>query len=452
MVHSMPQQTQRNERMERTELGNGIHFTAIHDERFKQNQISLNFLLPLRRETATLYALLPLMLRRGCREFPDMTALNRRLKELYGAHIDGSTGKRGEVQIVTLYCDSLSNGYAFGGEDVLAQCAALLRAVAFEPALENGVFRAADMAVEKRNLSDMIEAQLNEKRQYATMRLREEMCRGEAYGVSELGRREDVAGITAEALVRAWKDMLERSRVEIFLVGPGEPSGVRDSFASAFANAAFANAAFENAGRGEPYDIQTQVVKTAGEPRTVVERLPVAQSKLVMGLRAGVAAPENTDAMQLACAILGGTPQSKFFLNVREKKSLCYYCLSYYERYKGLVFFDSGIEEKNFDAAREEMLLQLKLLQNGDFTDDEMRFAKLSLRNALTQVNDSLEAMSVYYLGQALAGTFRTAGEAADAIDAVSREEAAAAAKGIALDTVYLLAGEQAAEGETSLQ
>lgn len=443
MVHSMPQQTQRSGRMERTELGNGIHFTAIRDERFKQNQISLNFLLPLRRETATLYALLPLMLRRGCRQYPDMTALNRRLKELYGAHIDGSTGKRGEVQIVTLYCDSLSDRYAFGGEDVLARCAALLRAVAFEPALENGVFRAADMEVEKRNLSDMIEAQLNEKRQYATMRLREEMCRDEAYGVSELGRREDVAGITAGALAQAWKDMLARSRVEIFLVGPGEPSGVRDSFAAAFANAAFAAA-----GRGEPYDIRTQVVKTAGEPRTVVERLPVAQAKLVMGLRAGVAAPENTDAMQLACAILGGTLQSKFFLNVREKKSLCYYCLSYYERYKGLVFFDSGIEEKNFDAAREEMLRQLKLLQNGDFTDDEIRFAKLGLRNALTQVNDSLEAMSVYYLGQALAGTFRTAEEAADAIDAVGREEAAAAAKGIALDTVYLLAGEQAAEGD----
>jgi predicted Zn-dependent peptidase len=415
----------------RKSLCGGVNFTAIHDERFKQNQLSVSFLLPLSRETASVNALLPLVLRHDCREFPDMTLLNVRLKELYGAHIDGSTSKRGEVQIVTLYCDSLGDSYAFGGEHVLEQCAALLRSVIFDPALEGGAFKAGSIEIEKKNLVDMIDSQLNDKRHYATKRLKEEMCKNEAYGIGELGCREDVAAITPETLYEAWLAMLSKARAEIFVLGPGDTRNVEKLFADSFASL----------NRETANEITTQVIKTVENVKTVEEHLPVTQAKLVMGLRAGIAAPENTDAMQLACAILGGTPQSKLFVNVREKMSLCYYCLSYFERQKGLVIIDSGIEGQNYEKAKTEILRQLDELKMGNFTDDELRFAKLSLQNSFTQVNDSLDEMNIYYLGQAISGSVRTPAQAADSIMKVLRKDVINAASGIQLDTVYLLAG-----------
>ncbi len=393
-------------------------------------------MLPLNRETASINALLPLVLRHGSRELPDMTALNRRLKELYGARIDGSAGKRGEIQLVTLYCENLGDNYTLGGEQVLLSCAGLLNSVIFDPALENGSFKPQDVEIEKRNLEDQIDSLLNEKRQYATMRLKEEMCPNEAYGVCEFGRKEDVKGITPQKLFEAWQSMLKNARTEIFLLGPGESQQVEKLFADSFGSL----------GRDNVAEATTRVIKEAGEVKTIVERLPVTQAKLVMGLRTGAASPDNTDAMQLAIAILGGTPHSKLFANVREKMSLCYYCMSYFERQKGVVFIDSGIEEQNYEKARAEILHQLDELKAGNFSDDDMRFAKLSLQNSFTQVGDSLDSLGIYYLGQTLSGEIRTPEQAAEAIMSVTREAVISAASGILLDTVYLLAGNK--EGE----
>lgn len=380
--------------------------------------------------------MIPLVLRNGCREYPDLTALNKRLKELYGARIDGITSKRGEVQIITLYCECLADSYTFDNEKVLLKCAELLKSIAFDPAFENGVFKEKEVSIEKRILADMIDSQLNDKRQYAKKRLREEMCKNEAYGVSELGNSEDIEAITSKTLYDAWLNMLSKARAEIFLLGPGEPECAESLFTEAFGTV----------NRENTVEIKTDVIKTVKEAKTFEERLPVEQAKLIMGLRAGVAAPEDTDAMQLAISILGGTPQSKLFLNVREKMSLCYYCLSYFEKYKGIVFIDSGIEEKNYEKARQEILHQLSELKSGNFTDDEIRFAKLSLQNSYTQVGDSLEAMTTYYLGQAIVGQMRTPEQAAEGIMNVTREDVIKAANGITLDAVYLLAGNKEAE------
>ena len=57
-------------------------------------------------------------------------------------------------------------------------------------------------------------------------------------------------------------------------------------------------------------------------------------------------------AARLMNALLGGTPHSLLFRNVREKLSLCYYCASSYDRLKGLLLIDSGVEEQNAEKAK----------------------------------------------------------------------------------------------------
>lgn len=419
------------DKVKRKSIGQGVNFTVIQDKKFKQNQISVYFIMPLTKETASVNAMLPLLLKHGSREYPDMTALNRRLNELYGARLDVSTHKRGDYQVMALFCECLGDSYAFGGEKVLESCANLLKSIIFDPAFENGTFREKDVAIEKRNLIDQIDSVLNDKRQYALVKLKEAMCKDEAYGLFALGRREDVEKLTPDKLFEAWKTMLSSAAVEIFLVGPGNPEYVEKPFADAFSGI----------GRNNITSVAAADIKKPEKVNTVVERLPVTQAKLVMGLRTSVAAPDNTDALHLATVILGGSPHSKLFANVREKMSLCYYCLSYLEKQKGIMFIDSGIEESNYEKARGEILKQLDELKAGSFTDDEMKNAKLYLHNALTQVEDSLESLSGYYLSKSMSGDIRTPKETADDIMNVTREEVIEAANGVSLDTVYLLAG-----------
>ncbi len=426
------------EQVHRKPLKEGIYFTSVHEDKFKYNHISLSFILPLRAETASLHALLPMVLRRGCRDYPDMTALNARLAELYGAQLDWDISKRGEMQIVTLYIEVLGDRYALEQEELLKAGASLLRSVVFDPVLENAAFRAADVEIEKHTLIDIIRSKLNDKRAYASYRLREEMCRGEAFGVNEYGDVEAVQAITPEALVRAWRAVLTRARAEVVFVGAGNADGVCELFTEMFRKVL----------RDQPFATETQVLRAPRGPvRETVEHLPVTQAKLGLGFRAGVALPDaDTDAAQLAATVLGGSPHALLFQNVREKLSLCYYCYARYERHKGLVFIESGVEEQNAGKAREEILKQLDALKAGAFSGDDLRFAVLSLQNSYKEVNDSLEGIAAWYLAQALAGRVRTPEQVAEAIAALSKEDVVRAASGIALDTVYLLAGEKEAE------
>ena len=151
---------------------------------------------------------------------------------------------------------------------------------------------------------------------------------------------------------------------------------------------------------------------------------------------------DGVPAMRLAVAMLGGTPSSKLFLNVREKQSLCYYCSASYNSMKGIVLVQSGVEEENLGKAREAILEQLGAMQRGDFTDEEIAAAKMSILNSYRTISDSLGAQAGWYLTQTLTGRPQTLEEAAAAIEAVTREELVRASNRIALDTVYSLTGE----------
>ena len=98
-------------------------------------------------------------------------------------------------------------------------------------------------------------------------------------------------------------------------------------------------------------------------------------------------------ANSVMSAVLGGTPTSKLFLNVREKESLCYYCVSRVDNNKGIMLIDSGVESENIQRTEESVLRQLELLKKGEITDGELEEAKLAIKNSLMSSLDSLSAM-----------------------------------------------------------
>lgn len=99
----------------RTQAGDGIFVNLIKDDRFKHNRIAVNFILPLARETATGYALLPFLMQRGYAGCSDFTAFARKLDELYGATVAGKVSKAGNYQIITLTITHVDDRYTLNG-------------------------------------------------------------------------------------------------------------------------------------------------------------------------------------------------------------------------------------------------------------------------------------------------------------------------------------------------
>ena len=106
--------------------------------------------------------------------------------------------------------------------------------------------------------------------------------------------------------------------------------------------------------------------------------------------------------MILANLMFGGSSNSKLFLNVREKLSLCYYASSTYVRSKGILTVSSGIETADYDRAEAEILRQLEEIRQGLWEDWELTAARESLLSALQALGDSQGALENYYLGLAV--------------------------------------------------
>ena len=425
--------------MERMTLCSGVELTVLKDTRYKTNRISVNFLMPLQKETAAANGMVPLILSRACEKYPDFTQLNQHLAELYGAQVGGGVRKIGEVQVLTLSIGAIHDRFALHGEALSAECAELLISMLFSPVLEGGSFREEDFAQEKRQLLEEMQGEFNDKRSFSAKRCREIMFEGEAYGIGRYGDAADVKALTRERVTQAWREMLAYARVKIVLLGDLETGEISEKF----------RAAFSKVERGEFLECGTVTGKEKTEPKEIVERFDVAQAKLVMGFRTEIAEPsEKTMAMRFMSALLGGTAHSKLFVNVREKLSLCYYCISQYFRNKGILFIESGIEEKNKEAAQTEILRQLEAIRQGEITEEELSATRLSMENSFRTVTDSQFAMENWYLMQTFDRECLTPEEALLRLREVTKEDLIECAKTVWLDTVYVLAGKEKEEQE----
>ena len=148
----------------------------------------------------------------------------------------------------------------------------------------------------------------------------------------------------------------------------------------------------------------------------------------------------------MANLMFGGSSNSKLFLNVREKLSLCYYASSSYARSKGILTVSSGIETKDYDRASEEILRQLRAVQEGEWEDWELSGARSTILSSLSAMPDGQGAMENWFLGQNATGQTETPEEMARQLMDVTPERIRAAAETITLDTVYFLKGKEGAE------
>ena len=84
--------------MTRKEILPGIFLNHVQDDKFKLASLSFTLLTQLKRETASMNALLPSVLCRGSRNYDTLDKLSCRFEELYGSSVSCMVKKYGEIQ------------------------------------------------------------------------------------------------------------------------------------------------------------------------------------------------------------------------------------------------------------------------------------------------------------------------------------------------------------------
>ena len=412
-------------------IADGVEGLFIKNTRFNTTLISLNFYMPLKSETVSVNAMLTYILSTCSGRFGGFKEMNRHLNMLYGADVAVSAMPVGNTQLIRFVITAINDKYTLGGEKNVSAAADYLLSLLFEPRLENGVFCQADLLRERRKMLEDLEAELNEKRNFARKRLKEEMFENDPFGLNKLGTREDILNITEKGLKNALDNMLKSAFVSVHAVGETLPEGLFEKIGERFS--ALKRENITNC-KTLPAPKMRDTVKE------VTDRMDVVQGKLVMGFTSSVYGDDCVSLpLMVAVDIFGGGPYSRLFSVVREKMSLCYYCSASSVRSRGFVMVDSGLEADNAEKAKNEILNQLQIVKNGEFSDFEFNSSIKSICGSLKSYNDSLSSIDLWYALKIYNENLTAPEEMCEAVRKMTREDVIAAAKSISLNTVYML-------------
>lgn len=416
-------------------IAEGIRFCSVKTDKFKTCRVNISLAMPLDKN-ASARAILPFMFSRRCAKYPDYTSLNRVLDELYGAAVSAGVLKRGEAQVISFSMSAIDDRFALDGDKVALECTKLLADMIFDPLTEGESFPEDIIEQEKRLLVEAIENEQNDKRRYAMLRCEQLMFADEAYGVNRFGSVEDVKALTPDVVYAAWRDVLEKATVQITMVSSMDPQPIVDLIREKFSEI-----------ERHPVEIKTLFVSGLPKPEYISESMPLKQGKLVMGFRTGMRSEDDMmPAMKVAVDIFGGGTYSKLFSVVREKMSLCYYCSAALFNSKGIVMVQSGIEDTNEEKAKNEIINQLRLTAEGEFTDEDFSSSIKSLTDSILGNSDTPEEITAWYASQILRNELKAPETYAKEIRNVDRAEVVRAAKTIMLDTIFMLKSSGEAE------
>ncbi len=418
----------------------GAHATllAVHTDRFKSELLNVQFAVPTKKETAQRYALLFELLRRGTERYPTKAQFYRRLDDLYASDIRPYCRRAGDMQLLGVTAEFLGARFVGGGDGLLPALCEMLAELLLHPYLLGGAFHTPYLESEKRHLRDAIRARINNPRGYARAACRKMLFAGEPYALSLTGEEGSVAEITAEGLTALWQELTSTLTPTFFYVGNTPPEAVAEllerslSFKGSLTNPA-----------------QTLVKMPQDTVLRAEEEMPLCQGKLAIGYRTDITMGHPlAPAMSMLNEIFGGSAASKLFLNVREKRSLCYHCSSSLDLYKGAIFVGSGIRVENRAVTEEAIRTEFEALLRGDITQTEWDAAKRSRDFVCRQLLDQPASLCDFYMGRHLLGLRETPEERRAAFAAVTREDVAKAASRLREGAVFFLKGTLKGEEE----
>lgn len=372
---------------------------------------------------------MPYMLVECCEKYPDCRSLSARCMELYGAwlsdHIDFGGQKRYTSISITLPDDR----FALEGECLEREGCGLLAECVLRPLAKDGAFDAELTRHMKCELIDAIDSVVNDKRNLAAQHGARIAFKGEPAGEPIQGSHEEAERVTPESAWVAYRRMLEQGHIEIFAVGQSDFADSEQVFSEAFSGIS----------RHDICELNTKPSMLKPETEYCVERFPMQQAITRMYFKQ----PAMSDryANVLLSTILGGMTTSRFFENIREKQSLCYYCSCFSNRFNKVLTVYAGVEPQNAERTRAAVLAEIKSICDSGVSEDELERAKLEVINEAMTTYDGVSSIAGWYLGQVHDGEFISPEEYIERIREVTAERVRAVCLGYSLDTVYTLSG-----------
>lgn len=172
------------------------------------------------------------------------------------------------------------------------------------------------------------------------------------------------------------------------------------------------------------------------EPQMIVKHKATEQSHFCFGFRTFSYKDPRRYALSILTALLGGGMSSRLFIEVREKRGLCYYISTGRELYDDVGNIVTQVGVTN-DISKVKEALKVIWQEHmkvaaGYITDEEVTKAKELMKGRLLlSMEDSFTVASFYGIRQLLEGSSISPQEVVQKIDTVTKDEIISLAKDI---------------------
>jgi predicted Zn-dependent peptidase len=139
-------------------------------------------------------------------------------------------------------------------------------------------------------------------------------------------------------------------------------------------------------------------------PRVRIQTKPVEQAQIAFGFPSVGRSHTDEPALKLLSVILGGTMSSRLFVEVREKRGLCYTVRAGTDAYQdtGIFSIRSGLDVSRVKEAMSVILDEVKKIARDGVTDDELTMVKDHIHGGLALSLEDSSDRAEYYGRQAL--------------------------------------------------
>lgn len=407
-----------------------VHF--IKTEKFRTIYTLITLSEELSEETLTKRIVLADMLGYATAKYPNRRSVMLARENLYSASLLCNTRRNGQYHEICISLTALADKYTEKGN--LENTFAFLNEVLFHPLIQNDSFDETILEqVKELNRKDMIGLK-EDKNAYSTYRLLQEMAPNSKLSISPTGTLDHLTSINGKNLASYYQTVMKNDTVDVYLVGDIDRKEV-SRFVKQYLP-------FQTK-QVSHYNAFTEMFKVRKKAKIIKEKDNVNQAKLVIGCN--IEEMNSFDlnfSLTLYTLILGGTPDSKFFKNIREKHSLCYYITASSLKLNHAMLFKAGIDSKNFNQTVKHIRHEMQEMEAGNFTDVDIENAKQTYLTMLKSITDSQKSMaySVLLMKSLDLGTIE---ERRENILKVTKEQIMEVAKKIKINTIYLLEEEK---------
>ena len=408
----------------------------IRSDKFTTIEIYINLLKEFDYSKPYYPLLLSYILNGSSENYPTKDKLSKKIYSLYNACLDISIRSQYECQMTSLYISCLNPKYV-NDNSLIHDCVELGYELLYKPFLNKNKdgFDENIFEEKKKRLIALIKNIYNDKYSYGRVKLLEKTRKENELPLTNPLDIKLIEDITNQELYQYYLDLINNSKIIVYAAGDIDKNQIEEEL-NKFD--------FKSKNMEIPALYETKNFPIIKENR-VEEIQNIAQAKLYMSFRTTINYNDNECvALSIFNLMFGGMFTSSLSQNIREKQSLVYGISSNYNSFRKLIIVRSGNETSKSDHIISEVKKELNNYQSAKILDSQILLerAKESLLFALKEINDDpLERISNLALKSML--STRTDDQLIKLINEITIEDVIKVSKTIALDTIFILRGEE---------